>query len=71
MARILIQNTGTGWFYKEPSEWVATRDEATDFATSANAREFSATHKLRDVQLLMDFGDPQFDVALSINLEMQ
>ncbi len=66
MSRIIIEQVESGLFYKEPDQWVETRQEATDFETSAKAREFCTEHHLQRIRLLMDFGDPRYDVWLTV-----
>lgn len=64
MGRILIQKTGSGQFYKHPNEWVGDKGKATAFPNTLDAWGFCALHQLSGINLLMDFGEPRFDVPL-------
>ncbi len=72
-AKILIQRLGAEpAFFSLPDQWVTDRETARDFETTIAAIKFCEDHKLQNVQVLMDFGDPQWDTPLMVyNLRMR
>jgi hypothetical protein len=62
--RVLIQQAGTGLYFKGPRQWVADKSTANSFNTSTEAVEFCLRQGLEGVQILLSFPDPQYDIVM-------
>ncbi len=62
--RIILKQPYSGLFYKAPRTWVPTRAEALDFHRLEDAAEFCSENGIKDVDVIIDFGDPSWDVKL-------
>ena len=65
--RALIRDVKTGMFYGSDGQWTAERDDARDFENSLKAMHFAGEKQLRGVEVVMTFGRPEFDVAISVD----
>jgi hypothetical protein len=64
---VLLRNTQTKWFYREPSQWTSDEHEAMDFQQISRAVRFALEARLENVEILLSYEDPQFNFALPIN----
>ena len=65
--RILLQQKGTGLYFKDVGSWVRVGSEAMDFVSSTMAIDFCVTNKLTDVQLVLKFEEQQYDIVLPVH----
>jgi hypothetical protein len=62
--RVLLRNVKTGLFYKVPWKWTAKRDVACNFGGTFQALRFAENNRLRGVELVLTFGEPEYDLAI-------
>ena len=62
--RVLIRENSTSRFLAHKERWVPVRDEALDFAGSVIAVDAVARMGLKDVEIVLDFGNR--DVVLRV-----
>lgn len=62
--RILLQQTGSGLYFRDVGSWVASGSEAMDFISSTVAIEFCATNRITGVQLVLKFEEDRYDIVL-------
>ncbi len=65
---IIVQDTKTGLYFKEPGVWTREVTEAVDFGSSKRAIKYIKASGLWDVQVLVAFIEPAYvdTVALQI-----
>ncbi len=64
--KVFLRNTQTGWYYQGPSKWTPEQAEAEDLAQIARAVErIFATH-LENVEILLSYEDPRYDLILPV-----
>jgi hypothetical protein len=66
--RILLQQIGSGLYFKDVGSWVASGSEAMDFVSSTAAIEFCATNHVKGVQLVLKFEEERYDIVLPMHL---
>jgi hypothetical protein len=64
--RILIRDGGKGFYYLHPNQWTTKRSEATVFKSTVDATNVCYELRLSGVDLVMDFGDPVYDIRLPV-----
>jgi hypothetical protein len=62
--KVLLQNKLTGSFLKELNSWTDDPNEALQFKTSSSALNFSLRHCLSDIQIVLKFKNPRYDILL-------
>ena len=63
--RALIRNRKSGRFYAGEWRWTARRERACDFASTFEALAYAEDHHLRGIEVLLTFGEPEFDLTVS------
>ena len=63
--RVLLRNAKTGLFYKVPWKWTAKRDVACNFGGTFQALRFAENNRLRGMEVVLTFGEPEYDLAIS------
>ena len=63
--RALIRHLKTRLFYAGDRRWTARRENAWDFVTTFQALTFAGDHHLRGVEVVMSFGEPEYDLTIS------
>ncbi len=66
LMRVLLRNTQTGWYYQEPSKWTPEQEAAYDLKQLSQAVRLAFENHLENVEILMSFDDPQFNLTLPI-----
>ena len=64
---VLLRNTQTRWFYQEPSKWTSDEQEALDFQQISRAVRFALEARLENVEILLSYDDPQFNLVLPVS----
>ncbi len=64
--RLILKRTNEDLFYKAPNVWVRTREEAVEFEDTFKVDSFCKKHRLSEVVIIMDFGDPHYDITLPV-----
>lgn len=64
--RILLRHTGTGLFFESEDKWTTEPEAARDFGSSGRAIVFVTEWGLGDVEILMAFDDPRYNITLPI-----
>ena len=64
--RILLRHTGTGLFFESEDKWTTQPATARDFGSSGNAIVFVTEWGLSEVEILMAFDDPRYNITLPI-----
>ncbi len=62
--KVFIRRKNTGEYFCGSREWAPERFRAYDFGSSIVALTFCTDYRLLEVEILLCFGDPRFDVAL-------
>ncbi len=62
--KVFIQQQGTGLYLQLPGRWVREQAQAPVFPGSLQALDFCQKAGLREVQIRLTFGDPNFDLIL-------
>lgn len=68
---VLIQNSKTRHYFSEPNNWTEDTNGAKQFSSTVDALEFVQINQLKDVQLLMKMGKPEFDVQLKVQTDRE
>lgn len=61
----VIRSKESGRFFKD-GDWTENPDEATNFASAADAAQACSTYQLRNAELILWFGRKELDVSLPI-----
>jgi hypothetical protein len=64
--KVFLRNTETGWFYQEPARWTPEQVEAQDIAQVARAVELIFAAHLENVEILLCYDDPRYDLVLPV-----
>jgi hypothetical protein len=64
--KLLLRHGPSGLFYAGPDQWTETRTEALDFRATDLAMDFVSESQLKHMEVVLDFGDPGFEVPLKI-----
>jgi hypothetical protein len=64
--RVLIRQRSSSTFLADKQSWVRGRDHALDFVSSVMALDVATRLDLKDVEIVLDFGDPRSDVILNV-----
>ena len=64
--KVLLQNIKTGLFFKETGVWTDDCTEAREFPNSLSAINFCNANGLKEVQVLLKFKQPRYDVSLPV-----
>ena len=65
--RTLIRSTRTGLFYRSEHEWTGDMVAARDFVTSARAIQLAFEWRLKEVEVVLAFDDPRYNLAMRLN----
>ena len=64
--QVLIRNRDTQLYFIDNNQWTSERHQARDFHTSGNAVLFAHSQGLQNVEAVLSFEDPRFDITLPI-----
>ena len=64
--KVFLRNTQTGWYFQEPSKWTPAQEEAIDLAQVARAVERIFEAHLENVEILLCYDDPRYDLILPV-----
>ncbi len=64
--RILLQQEGTGLYFRDIQSWVRESREAMDFVSSTAAIDFCVANKIQGVQLVLKFEEQKYDIVLPV-----
>ena len=64
--KVLLRDSQTGLYYQEPSKWTAEQDAALDLHRMSRAVALAFEAHLENVEVLLSFDDPQFDLVMPI-----
>ncbi len=64
--KVYIRNTQTGWYYQEPSKWTAEQATACNLGAVARAVELIFEAHLENVEILLCYDDPRYDLVLPV-----
>ncbi len=68
--RILLCSTKTGLYFQSPDGWTAEPMLANDFRSSLKAALFAQEQRLKNVEVLVDFDDPEYNVHLPVQARL-
>jgi hypothetical protein len=63
--QVVIQDRTNQLYYKGEGQWTPEIAEAADFQEVIRAFDFVLVSHLSNLDVLMDFGDPKYDVRIS------
>ncbi len=64
-SKIVLQNRDSLLYWKGEGQWTPHVDEAAQFEHIADASTFAQKSKLTVLDIVMNFGDPRYDVRLA------
>ena len=64
--KVLLRNTFNGWYYQGPSKWSPRQQEALDLAQASWAVEMVFKDHLENVEIVLCYDDPQYNVVLPV-----
>jgi hypothetical protein len=64
--KVYIRNTKTGWYFQEPSKWTQEQGSACDLEQVAKAVERIFADHLEDVEILLSYDEPRYDLVLPV-----
>ena len=64
--KVFLRNTLNGWSYQGPAKWTPSQLEALNLDQAAWALEMVFREHLEDVEILLCYDNPQFDVLLPV-----
>jgi len=64
--RVLLREVGTRKYLTRVGGWTNTKEEAHDFSSSAEAIDFWSNRTDRQVEIVLSFEDPYYDVTTSL-----
>jgi hypothetical protein len=67
--RVLLQQKGTGLYYKDKDLWTHLPADAVDFLCSTKAIDFCVANRLSNVQLVLKFDQQSYDIVLPMVAE--
>jgi hypothetical protein len=68
LVKVLLRNLNTRFYLRGESDWTPERGQARDFGQSAYAVLFALDRRLCDVEAVLSFGNPQFDLCIPLKL---
>jgi hypothetical protein len=63
--KVLIQNRETKEYLTWTGAWTASRDEAMDLCTSTQALEYCNARGLYNMEIILAFEDPNYDMRIT------
>jgi len=64
--KVFLRDTQTGWYYQGPSKWTPEQEAAEDLAQVARAVERIFEAHLENVEILLCYDDPRYDLVLPV-----
>lgn len=64
--KVFLRSTQTGRYYQGPSQWTPEQDTALDLKQVAQAVELIFAAHLEDVEILLCYDDPRYDLVLPV-----
>ena len=64
--KVFIRSTQNGWYYQEPSKWTPDQGAAWDLGQVARAVERIFEAHLENVEILLSYDDPRYDLVLPV-----
>lgn len=64
--RILLRNLLTRFYYGADHEWTEGRNLARVFPTTADALKFVQQEQLENVEIVLTFGTPDYDLCITV-----
>jgi hypothetical protein len=64
--RVMLRDTRTGLYFKEPAEWTAETEKAQSFKHSAEAMNLAREHRISDAEVILEFEESRYTVALPL-----
>jgi hypothetical protein len=64
--KVFLRDTQNGWYYQEPSKWTPKQEAALDVAQVARAVELIFEAHLENVEILLCYDDPRYDLVLPV-----
>lgn len=66
--KVVLRDDRNGLYFKSPTQWAANPREAFDFLGTGQALQAAEDSSLKDVQVVLSFGDPRHDVVLPLRV---
>ena len=64
--RVLLRDTKTGLYFREPQTWTAETTEALSFKHSADAMDRARAHQVVEAEVVLTFDETRQTVALPV-----
>jgi len=67
--KVLLRNRKTNLYVRGEAEWTLERNLARDFGQSGHAARFVLDKRLHDMEAVLSFRDPRYDLFLTLCLK--
>ncbi len=64
--KVLLRNTKTGQYYQEPTKWTPEPGAAADLQGLSRAVALAFERQMEDVEILLCYEDPRYDLVLPV-----
>ncbi len=65
--KVFLRKTSTGLLFEEPDQWTEDSRKARSFRHSAEAMDLAKRQRLKGVEILLAFDEPQYTVTISLS----
>jgi len=64
--KVLLRSTQTSQYYQSASEWTSNEQEALDLRQTSRAVELVSDARLENVEVLLCYEDPRYNIVLPV-----
>ncbi len=64
--RVLLRDSDTGLFFRQPEQWTRKAEEAQSFRHSAEAMDLARAERVQNAEVVLTFEEGQYAVALPL-----
>jgi hypothetical protein len=66
LMKVVLRNEQNGLYFQSPTQWAPTPTDALDFLGTGQALQAAEDSRLENVQVVLSFGDPKYDIVLPL-----
>ena len=66
LMRVLLRDSDTGLYFRQPKQWTNEADKAQAFRHSAEAMNHARAARVENAEVILTFDDPNYVVALPL-----
>ena len=64
--KVLLRSIPSGLYFQSLGQWTGQPQEANDFGTSAQAINYVAEERLKNLELILFFDDPRYNIRMPL-----